>query len=52
MRTANTIQKDIVSIKAAIKDAMLDQDEREAELLYEQLDELLEELLLAQTAAT
>lgn len=51
MRTTNTIQKDIVSIKAAIKDAMNNQDEREAELLYEELDELLEELHLAQTTA-
>jgi hypothetical protein len=50
MRLIDSIHKDIRAIKQAIREAMQYGNEREAALLYEDLDELLEELHDAQTA--
>lgn len=50
MRSIKSINADIVSIKQSIREAMVDGNDREAELLYIDLDELLEELHSAQTA--
>lgn len=44
MRLIDSIHKDIRAIKQAIREAMQCGDEREAAILYEDLDELLEEL--------
>jgi hypothetical protein len=50
MRLIEDINSDIRSIKQSIREAMVDGNDREAELLYTDLDELLEELHDAQTA--
>ena len=51
MRSIEVINADIVSIKQSIREAAQDGNDREAELLYYDLDELLEELHDGQTAA-
>jgi len=50
MRLIESIKTDISIVKAAIREAMAYGNEREVELFYEDLDELLEELHNAQTA--
>lgn len=49
MRSIEAINADIISIKQSIREAAQDGNDREAELLYYDLDELLEELYDAQT---
>lgn len=49
MRSAVTIERDIVTIKQAIREARADGNERELELFYQDLEELQEELHNAKT---
>lgn len=51
MRSIESIQIDIAIVKQAIREATQDGDEWEAELLYDDLDDLQEELYSAQTTA-
>ena len=48
MRALTEIQRDVTVLKQAIREAYHDEDEREAELLSNDLDEVLEELYEAQ----
>lgn len=50
MRSIEAINADIRAVKQAIREAAQDGNDREAELLYHDLDELLEALYDAQTA--
>lgn len=50
MRSIEVIKHDIIMINDAIREANIDGNERESELLYTDLDELYEELHLAKTA--
>lgn len=51
MRSVNQITEDIQVVKRAISEACREGDDVEAELFYEDLDELYEELRLAKAAA-
>lgn len=50
MRSIDVIKNDIAIVEYAIQEANIYGDEREAELFYEDLEELYEELHLAKTA--
>lgn len=50
MRSIDVIKNDIAIVEYAIREANIDGNEREAELLYTDLEELYKELHLAKTA--